>query len=205
MAFFENCVERATALAATCGWLAFASGGAEAAVGVVIGSAGLAAVVSEAVKRHGPESNAALESIRKRIAADLSKHADVERWDNRLDLQAADASMERALTGCFLDRKALAASARSAEGFPGSATKLILASLAEREPATFGPNGPVVARGFAELVVHTALEAAIENENYFKSLHPHLLMEMLRGLGSVEEKIDFGFREINGTALKMLD
>ncbi len=48
MAYFENCVERATALAATCGWLAF-GGGAEAAVGVAVGGAGLAALVSDAV------------------------------------------------------------------------------------------------------------------------------------------------------------
>lgn len=188
LAFFENCVERATALAATCGWLAF-GGGAEAAVGVAIGGAGLAAVVSDAVRRHGPESEAALKSIRKRIAADLTAHAKVERWDTRADLEAADASMERALAGCFLDRKALAASARSPEGFPGSATKLILARLAERESATFGQDGPRAARDFADLVVRTALEAAIENESYFKNLEPHLLMEMLRGLGTVEERV----------------
>ncbi|MEM6676258.1 MAG: hypothetical protein AAF675_00140 [Pseudomonadota bacterium] len=195
MAFFENCVERATALAATCGWLAF-GGGAEAAVGVAIGGAGLAAVVSDAVRRHGPESEAALKSIRKRIAADLAAHAKVERWDTRADLEAADASMERALAGCFLDRKALAASARSPEGFPGSATKLILARLAEREPATFGQEGPLAARDFADLVVRTALEAAIENESYFKNLEPHLLMVTLRGLGIVEERIDAGFRQV---------
>lgn len=198
LAFFENCVERATALAATCGWLAF-GGGAEAAVGVAIGGAGLAAVVSDAVRRHGPESEAALKSIRKRIAADLAAHAKVERWDTRADLEAADASMERALAGCFLDRKALAASARSPEGFPGSATKLILARLAEREPATFGQDAPLAARDFVDLVVRTALEAAIENENYFKNLQPHLLMETLRGLGTVEEKVDTGFRKVHET------
>ncbi len=191
-------MERATALAATCGWLAF-GGGAEAAVGVAIGGAGLAAVVSDAVRRHGPESEAALKSIRERIAADLAAHAKVERWDTRADLDAADASMERALAGCFLDRKALAASARSPEGFPGSATKLILARLAEREPATFGQDGPVAARDFADLVVRTALEAAIENESYFKNLQPHLLMETLRGLGTVEEKIDSGFKQVHDT------
>ena len=194
LAFFENCVERATALAATCGWLAF-GGGAEAAVGVAIGGAGLVAVVSDAVRRHGPESAAALKSIRKRIAADLAAHAEVERWDTRFDLQAANASMERALAGCFLDRKALAASARSSEGFPGSATKLILARLTDREPATFGQDGPPAARDFAELVVRTALEAVIENESYFKNLQPHLLMETLRGLGAVEESIAEGFEE----------
>lgn len=198
LAFFENCVERATALAATCGWLAF-GGGAEAAVGVAIGGAGLAAVVSDTVRRHGPESEAALKSIRKRIAADLGAHAKVERWDTRADLEAADDSMERALAGCFLDRKALAASARSPEGFPGSATTLILARLAEREPATFGKDGPRAARDFADLVVRTALEAAIENESYFKNLQPHLLMETLRGLGTVEERVD----EVHGVVTRI--
>jgi hypothetical protein len=196
VAFLENCVERLTVLAATCGWLALGAGGTEAAVGVVIGGVGLATAVSETARRHGPESEAALRSIRKRITADLLKYAEVERWDTRPDIKAADASMERALAGCFLDRKALATSARSAEGFPGSATKLILAQLAEHEPATFGKDGPTVARHFAEMVVHIALEAAIENESYFKSLQPHLLVEMLRGLGSVEEKLEKGFQEV---------
>jgi hypothetical protein len=98
--------------------------------------------------------------------------------------------MERALTGCFLNRKELAASARQKEGFPTEGTRLILEKLAEREPGTFGPSGSQAARDYAGLVVRTALEAAIENEQYFKNLQPHLLMEMLRGIGSIEEKVD---------------
>lgn len=176
-------------LAATCGWLAF-GGGAEAAVGVAIGGAGLATVVLDAVRRHGPESEAALKSIRKRISKDLHAHAAAERWDNRADIETADAAMERALAGCFIDRQALATSARSEEGFPAAATQLILAKLAEREADIFGSSGPQAARDYARLVISTALEAAIENEAYFKSLHPHLLMETLRGIGAVEEKIE---------------
>jgi hypothetical protein len=189
MAFIEDCIERSVALAATCGWLAF-GGGAEAIAGVAIGGAGLAALVSNSVRRHGPESEAALKSIRKRILKDLHAHATAERWDNRADLEAADAAMERALTGCFLDRQALAASARHKEGFPMEATRLILKILAEREPGTFGPSGSQAARDYAGLVIRTALDAAIENEQYFKNLQPHLLMETLRGIGSVEEKVD---------------
>lgn len=53
MPFIEDCIERATALAATCGWLAI-GGGAEAAVGLAIGGASLATIVSAGVRRHGP-------------------------------------------------------------------------------------------------------------------------------------------------------
>lgn len=189
MAFLEDCIERSVALAATCGWLAF-SGGAEAIAGVAIGGTGLASAVSSTLRKHGPESDTALRSIRKRISKDLRAFAKVEHWDNRADLAAADEAMERALVGCFLDRKALAASARSKNGFPEEATRLILLKLAEHEKTVFGPTGPQAARDYAALVVRTALNAAIENESYFKNLQPHLLLEMLRGVGTVEEKVD---------------
>ncbi len=189
MAFFEDCVERTVALAATCGLLAF-SGGAGAVAGVVIEAAGLATVVSNFVRRHGPESEIALRSIRKRILKDLLTYTTVERWEAREDLKAADVAMKRALAGCFLDRRALAASARHKEGFSTEATRLILAKLAERAPDMFGCSGPQAARDYAALVVRTALDAAIENEQYFKNLQPHLLMETLRGIGSVEEKVE---------------
>ena len=61
--------------------------------------------------------------------------------------------------------------------------------LEEAEPETFGPNGPDIGRHYAELVVKTALEAAVENEDYFRHLEPHLLMELLRGVGLIEERI----------------
>lgn len=189
MAFFEDCVERSVALAATCGWLAF-GGGAAAVSGVAISSGGLAALVSNSVRQHGPESKAALKSLRKRILRDLRAHAAAERWDNRADIEAADAAMERALIGCFLNRKELAASARQKDGFPTEGAQLILEKLAEREPDTFGPYGPQVARDYARLVIRTALESALEDEQYFRNLQPHLLIETLRGIGSVEEKVD---------------
>lgn len=98
--------------------------------------------------------------------------------------------MDRALAGSFLERQALAASARSPDGFPGAATRLILAELARREPDVFGPRGLKVSRNYARLVIHTALEAVVENEAYFRGLAPHLTMEMLRGLGVLDAKID---------------
>jgi hypothetical protein len=200
MAFLESCVERATGLAATCGWLAL-GGGAEAVVGVAIGGAGLAAVLSDALRGHGPESKAALGKIRERIAGTLLKQAEVERWDMRADLNAADIAMERALVGCFLDRKELAASARSSGGFPNAATRLILAKLAEREPHMFGVSGPPSAKQYAELVVRTALEAAIENESYFRNVQPHLLLESLKGIGTIEERLG----EVHGVVSKTHD
>jgi hypothetical protein len=188
MALFENCVERATALAATCGWLAF-GGGAEAAVGVAIGAAGLSAVVSDAVRKHGPESQVALRRIRKNIAADLRQQARIEKWELDPSLINADAAMERALVGCFLDRKALAASAMSPKGFPGAATELILQKLADREPQVFGAAGDEAAVRYAEIVIRTALEASVSNERYFRELHPSLLLELLKGVGTLELQV----------------
>lgn len=188
MAFFENCVERATALAATCGWLAL-GGGTEAAVGVAIGGAGLAAVMTEAVRRHGPESENAIRKIREKVRTDLLTHAIAERWDISDELALADAALERALVGCFLDRKSLASAARSPAGFPGAATELILSKLAEREPETFGPLGSEVSVKYAKTVIGVSLEAAIENESYFKALEPILIFEILKGLGSIDENL----------------
>ncbi|ODT71136.1 MAG: hypothetical protein ABS75_10450 [Pelagibacterium sp. SCN 63-23] len=135
------------------------------------------------------ESNFALASIRRRISADLTEFSRKEGWDNSAELKDADDAMARALTGCFLDRRALAASARDSDGFPGSATRLVLAALAEREPLTFGTGASPVARRYAELVIRTALEAAVENEAYFRALEPHLLFETLRGIGTLENAV----------------
>jgi hypothetical protein len=190
MGLFENCVERATALAAACGWLAFGSGGTEAAVGVAIGLAGLTTLVSNTVRRHGPESQRALRAIRRQVEGDLRAQADAERWDIGGDLKAADDAMERALAGCFLDRQALAASARSHLGFPGAATELIMVKLAEREPDYFGAEASEHSRDFAQKVIHTALEAAISNEQYFRELEPQLIMAMLHGIGKVELQLE---------------
>lgn len=189
MPFLEDCIERSTAIAAACGWIAL-GGGIEAAVGVVVGAAGLASAVTSVARRHGPESQAALNAIRKRIAGDMMRYSQAERWDNSQEIQAADAALGRALAGCFLDRRALAESARAPGGFPKNATRIVLNALSVREPAAFGDNAPPVSRRYAEVVVTTALEAAIENEAYFKELEPHLLLEMLKGIGVLEVKID---------------
>ena len=189
MAFFQDCVERATGLAAACGWLVLAQGGSEAVVGITVGAAGIAAAVSGAVRHHGPESAAALRAIRKRILADMTPYAASEGWEAGTELAEADAAMERALKGCFLDRAALAASARSPEGFPRAATALILARLAECEPKAFGAGGSEVARRHAERVISIALGAAIENEAYFRNLAPYLALETLRGIGGIEERL----------------
>lgn len=189
MAFRETCVERATGLAAACGWRVLAQGGPEAVVGITVGAAGVAAELSGALRPRGPEYQAALRAIRRRIRSDMAAHAAVEGPDAEADLAEADAAMERALRGCFLDRASLAASARSREGFAQSATALILARLAEREPEVFGTGGPDLARRHAERVIRAALNAAIENEAYFRNLAPHLVLETLRGLGGLEERI----------------
>lgn len=204
MAILESCVERATALAAACGWLAF-GGGAEAIVGVTVGAAGLATLVSEVSRRHGPESAAALSAIRKRVRTDLESFADVERWDAKADIRAADLAMQRGLVGCFLDRRELAASARSVEGFPGAATILILEKLGAREPGTFGPSGAEAGKSFAKTVIETALKAAIENHAYFTELQPHLLIEALQGIGTIEAKIDDVLQIVEDTHALLLE
>lgn len=204
MAFFENAVERAAALATTCGRLAM-GGGLEAAVGVTVGAAGLAAVVSSTVRKHGPESEAVLAKIRARIRDDLEAFAKVENWDSRPDLEEADKAMERALAGVFLGRSELAASARTSQGFPEAATEMMLQKLAEREPDIFGPRGSTVAKNYTRRVIRTALEAAIDNEDYFRKLEPHLLIETLHGLGVLEQKVDAVHDAVEDTQKMVLE
>lgn len=189
MELFENCVDRATALATACGWLAF-GGGLEAAVGVAVGGAGLATAVFGAMRRHGPESEKVLAAIRTRIRDGLEQYASAERWHISTDLESADQAMERALATCFLDRRSLAESARSPQGFPVAATEIIFRKVAECEPSIFGANGSQIVKDYAAAVIRTALEAAIENESYFEKLQPHLMIEALRGIGAIENKVD---------------
>lgn len=158
-------------------------------MGIVVGAVGLASATLGRTRRHGAESNIALAAIRRRIAADLTSYSRDERWENSAELEQADIAMADALAGCFLDRRALAASARDPNGFPGSATRIVLAALAERKPLTFGAEAAPIARRYAELVIRTALEAAVENEAYFKALEPHLLFETLRGIGTLERDL----------------
>lgn len=119
---------------AGCGlrWLVLARGGREAVVGITVGAAGIAAELSGALRPRGPESEAALRAIRRRIRSDMAAHAAVEGPDAEADLAAADAAMERALRGCFLDRASLAASERSREGFDLRATRGAVAQLQDR-------------------------------------------------------------------------
>lgn len=191
MAFLEDCIERSTALAAACASLAF-GGGIDATMGIIVGAVGLAGTALGHTRRHGAESSVALGAIRRRIAADLISFSHNERWETSAEIAEADAAMARTLAGCFLDRRALAASARDPDGFPGAATRIVLEALAEREPLTFGTDAPPIARRYAEIVIHTALEAAVENEAYFRALEPHLLFETLQGIGTLEH----GMKEI---------
>lgn len=204
MAFFENCVERATALAAACGWLAF-GGGLEAAVGVAVGGASLATAVSGAIRRHGPESEKALAAIRTSVREGLEQYANIEGWHISAELEAADRAMERALAACFLDRRSLAESARSPEGFPAAATEIILRKLAKIEPAFFGVDGSQIAKDYATTVINTALNASIENERYFEKLQPHLMIEALRGIGTLDNKVDNIYLEMESIHTTLLE
>lgn len=188
MAFYENCAERVAGIGLGCLWLVGAGGGAEAGVATTVAVVGLAALVSDQVRKHGPESAKALKAIRRKIADDLETHGAAEGWERRADIHAADQALARALPSCFLERAALAASAVSTERFPVAATGLILDQLAKAD-VLFGPNGPPAAREFAELVIKTALRAAIENKEYFSNLQPHLLMEMLHAQGLALKEI----------------
>jgi ankyrin repeat protein len=188
LAFLEDCIDRSTAIAAACGWMAF-GGGIEATVGLVVGAAGLATAVAGIARRHGAESERALAAIRRRVAADLSRAAQSDSWETSAEIEIADEALARALSGCFLDRAALAASARHPDGFPEAATRIVLAALARREPLAFGADAAPVARRYAETVIRAALRAAVENEAYFKALEPHLLFEMLEGIGTVERQL----------------
>jgi tetratricopeptide (TPR) repeat protein len=186
MAFFENCFERAAAVAGGLVWAAFGEGGAEATVMAVVASAGLAAVVRDAVVRRGPEDERRLAQVRDRVRQDFAAWQQSEGLDDGA-LQAADDALRRWLTTCFVDRTELARTAVSASGFPEAATELVLRKLAEREPM-FGTDAePDLPRRFARTVVRAALLAAVDDADYFAKLEPHLLFAVAAGIGRVEE------------------
>jgi len=178
-------IERIAGLAGGCVWLAF-SGGVEAGVVGAVAAAGLAAATIDLTRKDGPESKAALKKIIRSVRRDFDAWADSERLDLSGQLLAAETALAEELNGCILDRRALAQSALDPDGFPASATRLVIAALAERAPIFREDAGSPLGREFAETVIASALRAAVEERAYFERLQPHLMFEALRGLGVLQ-------------------
>lgn len=186
MAFLESCSEKAASLAGGLVWLAgFGGQEPEPVVMAAVAGVGLAALAREAFKRSGPENPRQLKKIQDHVRASI---ADWQRQEGvaEADLAAAEAALDRSLGTCFIDRQRLADSAVSGDGFPRRATELVLEHLALREPIFREALPGDIARRFAAQVVQAALEAAVQDEDYFRKLEPHLLLSMAQGIGKLQ-------------------
>jgi hypothetical protein len=180
------CIEETVGLAGGCLWLA-CGGGGEAALAGALGAAGLAAVVLDKLAKRGPESKRTLARIRRKILVDFENWTKSEGGETRVEVEQADKALQRALHRCFLSHIALAATARHKEGFVVAAGNLILNELAKREDLFSQPH--TIARRFADAVIASALTAAFEDRNYFEAIEPYLLLEALKGIGTLHSEI----------------
>jgi len=158
-----------------------------------IGLAGLTGFVLAKRQKFGPEC----ERVRGRIQATLlESYHDLIRvegddWVLSADLTAADEALRAGLGACFIDRRRLAQSAVTPEGFPKKAVALLLEELARREPALFGPGRETgIAYRFAHDVLAAGIHAAVEDPEYYRRLEPDLIFAMAQALGLSVEKLD---------------
>lgn len=182
-----NSLERVASFAGSCVSLisvpvpVLATGGA-----LAIGS--LLKIVSEERKRRGPQCETEFAKIRESVLAEL-KNDIIFGQRTQADLNSADEALERDLPACTLDREKIARAAVSRDGFPAAIANLVLQELARIEPVFSETPEHETSRAFAKKVISGALAAALDNDDYFKSLQPYLLKEIAAGVGRVEEKI----------------
>ncbi len=191
MRFFETGLEK---IAAVCvGSAAVALGSAPSgAIEASVGAAALVGFVLGRRQKFGPECK----RVRARLQAEVLKsYGDLVSGSDgnfviQSDLIAANEALNEGLERCIIDHKALAASAVSREGFPDRAVTVVMTGLGQAYPDLFGAtaSGTLLYR-FARDVVRAGIEAAVEDENYYRQLEPRLMFEMANALGSVREDV----------------
>jgi len=152
-------------------------------------AAGTAAIGYSAIRKNlqsaDPKTYQAIKRIQDRIAEDKRFAASVGGKD--IDLHAiseADQLLTAHIVECWPIPKKLAKLAADRPGFPKAVAAHVLGEIAGRtetrglfDPDAEGYNKD--ARDFAHAVVVAALEASIDEEGYFRTLEPHLLIEQL--------------------------
>ena len=187
MALLEETFDKAAAVAGGCVWLAFCHSGAAMEPGVMaaVGAAGLIAVVTSGFRKHGLESRATLDAIRKSTRAKVESRLSTPA--EQFAIRDVDKALAADLPDCFLDRAALVKAALDPAGFPTKAAKVVMKALAAKRPDMFGSKAPAAGRNYAREVITAALWAAVENRAYFESIQARLTFEQLQALARLLE------------------
>jgi len=198
----ENLVSQLSLLAAgsSCVALGGLTGGAVIAFGIFaapvvgVGAWGL----SKWMKRFqtkDPKAHKTLEKIQARINETLTGDARFASIDNETR-GFADEYLPKLLSNYWPAPKTIAELASDMGGFPTAIAEHILDEINGAElddvPDHFFEQGQ--AKDYAELVITIALNASLEDENYFKTLEPKILMQNLKLTGQIKRDVE-GFIE----------
>lgn len=183
MALKWDCLEAVAGVglgAAAC----FAASNPMAAAAVVPAVAGakLFGLLGQARERYGLESAKELERIRANVLAEWA-HADPHA---QFDVESADAALARLLKDAMPSAMTLGRLVATPD-YPGEVVTLVLAQLARRDDR-FGKDGDE--RRFAAVVIRAALEAALANQDYTKTLTVPMLIGLGGSMAAANEKLD---------------
>ena len=163
------------------------------AIGTIVSLAKLAGFVADERATFGPENQRVQKHIREQVLAGFKEFARAEGESVQLsgELSTANIALKNSLQLCFVDRRKLAACANDPKGFRIEAKAMIFETLEAKYTHLFAPDkSNTIGYRFAEVVVSAALHAALENHAYFRTLEPHLQIQMARRLAVVEGKVD---------------
>ena len=162
-------------------------------IGTMVSLAKLTGFVADEQATYGPENQRVQKHIREQVLAGFKEFARAEGESVQLsgELSTTNIALKNSLQQCFVDRSKLAACADDPKGFMVEAQTMIFETLEAKYAHLFAPDKSTsIGYRFAEVVVSAALHAALENHAYFRTLEPHLQIQMARRLAVVEEKVD---------------
>lgn len=135
----------------------------------------------------GPQSEFALQRIRKKVAAGLEQWASAERVEIKGEIAQADSTLKVALQTCIVDHAKIASAAFGSTPFVEGAALIVIEALEAVDPIFVAGATDNVARNYALSVIRIALKAAYSERSYFESLEPHLILEMAHRIGGIAE------------------
>lgn len=184
MAWLTQSIERAAQVAGGAIWLGFCGATyAEPVTVTGVALTGLAAVLVQGLRKYGLDNGQVLKGIQKNARARVEQK--LGSATEQFDLRDADRALAEALPHCVPDRDALVSAANDVDGFSMRAAGLIMAELALKEPRIFGEDAPKTGRDFAKTVVQAALDAAVNDPEYFEKLRPHLDLQAQQNLAKL--------------------
>ncbi|VAV94190.1 hypothetical protein MNBD_ALPHA06-2298, partial [hydrothermal vent metagenome] len=138
------------------------------------------------IKAADPKTEKAIAKVQKKVLAN-SIYADTNQQDskNAAIIKQADKLLGKHIAECWPEPNKIAKLSGQDGGFPESVAKYVVEQISCRgeTDGVFDKshaNFQEVAYKFAIDTVTAAMTAALDDENYFKTLEPHILMEGLR-------------------------